>query len=279
MAIKQPDYQLKLKLDLPEEEAGSGDPRQTLTAEDVRLRSEAARQWMESGETWKKDANGNPIMPVLMQEYYKLVAGGWKWRVAFFIIWLATPKKYRYPATQEELAVRVLGLTSDRQLAEWRTKNPVIEALARDIGAARALDGLSDSIEAMMEVAATPNYKGRGDRELHFKMAGVLADNTVLLDKSGAVDLSKLPWEEKLRLAGIDNPEELAAMRNKFAEEYAAEVDRAGLDTPQEQRLLDHREEGLDTTGVSIRPESTGYSTTGDGLLDQQAADENEAVE
>jgi hypothetical protein len=99
-------------------------------------------------------------------------------------------------------------------------KNPQIKAVVHSAWKENALDRLNDSMDAMYEVAATPDYKGKGDRELHFKVAGILND-TVIVDKTGNVDLSKLSFEEKMRLAGLDNPEALIALRSELAKRRA----------------------------------------------------------
>lgn len=215
MTIKPPEYQLKMSLNVPEAEQA----QDVLSLEEVRLRSEAARAGLENGTSWPVDPDTKQVRPpAMMQEYYRLCAGGWPWRVAMYIVWLATPRRLRWPASQEELATQILGLTSDRVLSTWRTKNPVIDALARDIGVGRALERVTDSIDAMMEVAATPDYKGKGDRELHLKMAGLLADGQMeVISKSGLPDLSKLSWEEKLALAGLDTPEKIDAYKRELA--------------------------------------------------------------
>lgn len=207
MPIKSPDYQLRLNLDLPDDQQGNG----ALSVDEIRIRAETARARLENGESWKRNPLGKVAPPAWYQEYLQLLAGGWDWRIAVYIAWKATPKKYRWPESQEELATQVLGLTSDRVISTWRAKNPAIDAMVQDVGSARVLDRLSDSIEAMLEVAAKPDYKSRGDRELHFKLAGVLSEQIDINDKSGLPDLTKLPWEEKVKLAGLDTPEKMQA--------------------------------------------------------------------
>jgi len=210
MAISKPVYQLKLALDLPEEEAGA-----VLSVEDVRIRSEAARSKLEGGEWWPKGE-----VPAWYAHYLKLIYGNWPWRVAVLIAWLSMPKP-RWPATQDELARQVLGLTSDRQFSVWMAKNPAIAAQVHDVQFALVWDDLADVLAAGMEVAKTPDYKGKGDREMIYKMAGMLSDKIEadIYDKTGNVDLTKLTFAEKLRLAGLDNPEALLLLKAKLADE------------------------------------------------------------
>src|SRR3972149_1423322 len=100
MPIQKPDYQLTFDLDLPEENSGDS-AIQRISVEEIRLRSEAARQALE-GKTDLK----------WMEEYARLRDGGWDWRVATYIAWASSPKTDRQPGTQDELARNHLGLTS-----------------------------------------------------------------------------------------------------------------------------------------------------------------------
>lgn len=211
MTTSTPPYQLKFDLDLPEEESNSA-----LSAEDIQLRKDIARAFLENPDTWPKDDKGKPQKPYWFDRYELLCYGKWPFRVAVLIAWLETPKKYRWPRTQDELA-NLLGLSSDRQFTVWIARNPQIKAMVHQSWKEKALDRLSDSMDAMFEVAAQPDYKGKGDRELHFKVAEVLTDK-VILDRTGNIDLSKLTFEEKLRLAGLDSPEALIALKKELTQ-------------------------------------------------------------
>ena len=204
-------YQLTFDLDMPEEEPSDG----AINYQEIQLREEAARRAFESGESWQKDGSGKPIPPFNLDLYETLRVGRFPFRAAVLVMWLATPAKYRHPKTQEELA-SMLGLRSPRQFSVWRAKNPVLDQMVKTAWQKRAMETLSDSMEAMFEVAAEPDYKGKGDRELHFKVAGILTEKIDLNAKTGAVDLTKLSYEEKLKLAGITNPEQLLALKAKL---------------------------------------------------------------
>ena len=208
--------QLKFEWDLPEEESGS-----VLSADEIQLRKDLAEAFIQNPAHWQKDAQGNPVPPYWLNQAITLHEGKMRFpfRAAVLTAWLCTPRKYRYPDTQDKLA-DLLGLSSDRQFTVWMAKNPQIKAVVHSAWKENALDRLNDSMDAMYEVAATPDYKGKGDRELHFKVAGILND-TVIVDKTGNVDLSKLSFEEKMRLAGLDNPEALIALRTELAKRRA----------------------------------------------------------
>jgi hypothetical protein len=246
MPITVPAYQLKFDLDLPEEESSS-----VLSAEDIQLRKDVARAFIENPETWPKGENGKPKKPFWFDSYEKLSAGRWPFRVAVLIAWLGTPKKYRWPKTQDELA-DMLGMGSDRQFSVWIAKNPQIKAMVHEAWKERALDRISDSMEAMFEVAANPDYKGRGDRELHFKVAEILTDK-VILDNSGNVDLSKLSFEEKLRLAGLDNAEALLALKKQLAERQSVLEDYSEDEVPSVPRTSPPNSEEHPENGASKR--------------------------
>lgn len=208
--------QMKFEWDLPEDESSS-----SLGAEEIQLRKDLAEAFIRNPTHWEKDADGKPMPPYWLNQAITLHEGRLKFpfRAAVLAAWLCTPKKYRYPETQDKLA-ELLGLSSDRQFTVWMARNPQIKAIVHNAWKENALDRLNDSMDAMYTVAATPDYKGRGDRELHYRVAGILND-TVILDKTGNVDLSKLSFNEKLRLAGLDNPDALIALRTELAKRRA----------------------------------------------------------
>lgn len=223
MTISAPPYQLKFELDLPEEEINAA-----LSADEIRVREEAARAAFESGEKWERDASGKAKRPYGLDVYLNLRAGGWPFRVAVLIMWLGTPKKYRYPKTQDELA-NMLGMSSDRQFSVWRAKNPTIDIMASEVVWRKsALERLPDSLEAMYEVASQANYKGKGDRELHLKVAGVLKDRTEIDVKAGEGDLDDvlkgIPFGKLLQLAGVDSPEKIAEFKARLERERQEQI-------------------------------------------------------
>lgn len=216
MPISSTPYQLSFNLDLPEDEPGLAG----LSADEIQARKDVAKAMLENPDTWPRGEDGKPEVPFWFEDYLRLAEGRWPFRVAVLIAWLRTPKKYRWPKTQQELANQ-LGLSSDRQFTVWRARNPQIDAMVHEAWRDKVLGGLSDSIDAMLEVASLADYKSRGDRELHFKLADILRENIHL--SGTATDLSKLSFEEKLQLAGLDSQEKLNAFLDDLKREQAEE--------------------------------------------------------
>lgn len=223
MTITPPTYQLQMKLDLPDEEAGGS----ALSVEDIRIREETARKALDSGDSWQKGVLGAKIQPNWWERYVDLRVGRWPFRVAALIAWLGTPKKYRWPKTQDELA-NLLGMSSDRQFSEWRVKNPAIDAMVSEVWKHEAIGRLPDSMEAMFTVAAQEDYKGHHDRELHYKLAGILKERSEIDLTSAGGDLDELkkniPYAQLLRLAGIDTPDKLAEFKTKIEAERLTQL-------------------------------------------------------
>ena len=215
MSVKASTYQLTFELDLPEEGSIAG-----LSVEEIQARKDVARAMIDSGKFFEKDEDGNPIFPFWFTSYLRYTEGGYPFRVAILMAWLGTPKSKRVPRTKKELA-DMLGLSSPRQFSVWMQRNPQIEVEANMAWKNRILDALNDSVDAMLEVAATPDYKSNKDRALHFKMAGELVERIELNNPN--VDLSKLTYEEKLALAGLDDPKKLEQFRRDMQAKIPAQ--------------------------------------------------------
>jgi len=222
MPISGPAYQLTFDLDLPEEEVDAA----ALSAEDIRIREEVARNKLETGDAWASGKDGEKQEPLWWERYVMLRVGHWPFRVAALIAWLGTPRKYRWPETQKELA-NLLGMSSDRQFTVWRAKNPAIDAMVGEFWKAEAIGRLPDSMNAMFTVAAQEDYKGNRDRELHFKLADILKDRSEIdLRAGGDADalLKTLPFGKLLELAGINTPEKIAEFKAKLEAERQAQL-------------------------------------------------------
>lgn len=106
------------------------------------------------------------------QDYKELTRRGWTWRHAVVIAWDASPLKSRYPATQEELATNVLGLTSDRSIAEWRKKYPEMADEVARMQSAPLWRHRRDIFEALAESASNPDPRNNPDRKLALELTG-----------------------------------------------------------------------------------------------------------
>lgn len=214
MSLDKPDYQLRLALDLddgnPSNNITDTSPagRGELSVDEIRLRSETARAALASIDLpWKED-------------YLKLVEGGWDWRVAAYIAWAASPKNLRSPKTQDELARLHLGLTSDRAINTWRRKNPAIDEMVAIMQAAPLWERRAEIYAALIAVATTHEYKGHNDRKLALELLGDYVPKSKIeaeLNKKLTDDLASLPFEEKLRLAGLTDPEKLEQFKRSLA--------------------------------------------------------------
>lgn len=181
--------QLALNLELDEEMGDVSNP--ALTHLRKQVISETARETLDE------------INTAWMADYKRLRDDGWPWRVAVYIAWSASPKRSRVPATQDELAINVLGLTSDRAIATWRKKNPAIDEMVALLQALPLLEHRRDIYEALIESAASPDHRSHQDRKLALELLGdYVSKSQVSVKRSGDVDdLSTLSDEELDQLA------------------------------------------------------------------------------
>jgi|GEM_PF-869257 len=212
--LEKPVYQLPLGFDL----VGIDEDAKL----DERMTSEAALAALSALRISVKDDAGKDmqIAPRWMDLYKRLLEGGWKWRVAVYIAWASQPKKYRQPATQEELATKCLGLNSDRAIATWRKKNPTIDETISMLQGSIIFDALPDALNAMVEVATEPDYKGHADRKLMFEMAQIYTPSSKI-----TAELAKKLGKSKEDVTDLsdDDLREIAALANNTLEERASE--------------------------------------------------------
>jgi len=179
--------QLAMSLDVAEIEVDKSAPSYA----EVLARSETAQKVLESGD--HKDSEGEP--PDWLESYFKLRQIGFSWRVATYIAWAASPKVLRWPENQVELAEKVLGLSSPRQITEWRKKDPRIDDAITMLQAAPLHEHRADIYKALVEVATDPDYKNHPDRKMALEMLGDYVPRSRMdlgkaLDEDGAKSLS-----------------------------------------------------------------------------------------
>jgi hypothetical protein len=134
-----------------------------LSVAEIRERSMAARTVLET----LKNATAQPQW---FDQYHRLINAGLPWRVAAYIAWATMPKEHREPKTQDELAQKVLGLTSDRAIASWRKKYPGIDQLIADLQAESLMEYRPAAFRALGEMATKEHYRAAPDRKLFFEM-------------------------------------------------------------------------------------------------------------
>lgn len=173
------------------------DERSFVSPEEAALRSETARKALE--------LRGIENEPAWMEMYRKLREAGWPWRVACYIAWASSPKSGRWPKTQEELATQALGLTSDRQIGTWRSKNPAINETITLLQAAPLFEHRSDIYAALINSASRPDYKSHQDRKLALELLGDYIPRLRVdqRDVSNLKDMDELPDEELEKIARL----------------------------------------------------------------------------
>lgn len=191
MAFQKPSPEVieQLALDLGGLEIEGDAAQRAISPDEARARSEAARAVLEaiSGEG----------APDWLAEYQQLRSAGWSWRVAAYIAWSASPRKTRWPATQNELASEVLGLTSDRAIATWRRKNPTIDETISLLQAAPLWEHRADILAALVASATDPDHRSHPDRRLALEMLGDYTPrSTMKVERSEVEDLSELSEED-----------------------------------------------------------------------------------
>jgi len=181
---------------------------------DAQIRAETARRVFEGrtqstppSPTGTQEAQAQGAVGAYEPEWYEmyqnLKGSGFKWRVAAYIAWAASPKIGRWPKTQEELATQVLGLSTDRVIGTWRRKNPAIDELVSDLQAAPLLEARADVFKALRQSAAIVDHRSNPDRKLFLEMTGDYVPHAKI-DLGGAAagdDLSQYSEEELRKMA------------------------------------------------------------------------------
>ena len=204
MPIQKPDYQLMFDLDLPDLVDTGKDH---LSVEEIRLRSETARQLLEKRVELK-----------WLEEYSRLRDGNWDWRVAAYIAWASSPRANRNPRTQDELAINYLGLTSARAISTWRKKNHAIDEMVALLQSSPLWDYRAEVFQALTANAVKPDYKTHNDRKLFLELTG---------DYIPTSKLAAMLTKGNLTKADLSNysDAELATMYRELVEQIAPKDD------------------------------------------------------
>ena len=218
---------------------------------EARMRSETARGKFDRLEQ----------KPEWFQRYDELRSSGWSWRVAVYIAWASSPRKTRWPRSQEELATEVLGLTSDRQIWTWRQKNQAIDETVAILQAAPLFEHRADIFRALIESASSPDYKSHQDRKIALEMLGDYVPRLRVDDaRRGADDLSELSDDELARLARVkptmkETSPPAPPLRGEGSETEEGEGDQSSQPDPD---LTSH-------PTLSLRGEGSEFEEGGDG--------------
>ncbi len=205
-------------------DADSGSGVQALSAEEVRKRAQVAKQALHN--RFEQDDGAGDWSGA----YHNLINAGWPWRIAAWVAWSTMPKNKRWPKTQNELATDILGLGSDRVIAQWRKRFPTLDQLIADLQADEMLDARADVFHALKVSASTPDYKHSPDRRLYLTMSGDYVDHAKLelSGKKSQKSLKDLSDAELDALSG--DPELVKTYLKSLRDEESANDDSADLE-------------------------------------------------
>jgi len=153
--------QLALGLDLPEVELEG-------------ISVDVARQISEAANSALRVLKGTTNQPAWFERFEMLTLGGWAWRQACYIAWASMPKDGRDPESQEVLAKKYLGLSSDRAISTWRKKNPAIDSMIAILQSAELWEHRADSFKNLISgmKKAGEDYKFFNHLKLFMEMSG-----------------------------------------------------------------------------------------------------------
>lgn len=96
----------------------------------------------------------------------------WDWRKALFIAWSCVPRSKREPKTLGALADRLGVRTSTIRM--WCLHDPEIKQRIADLPRQMLLDHVADVYAVTIEVATTPDPRCTAERQLFYKLAGII---------------------------------------------------------------------------------------------------------
>lgn len=190
--------QLALGLEIEDPPVDDG-----VTPEEAARRSVMAQDAlaMRFGETVKRGDDELPLIP-WREDYEEIARHGWPWRVAAYIAWAASPRKFRWPKSQDALAREVLGLTSDRVISTWRKRNEAIDEMISLLQSAPLLKHRRDIYEALAESASRADHRSNPDRKLALEVLGdYIPHAKVDIRRERVEDLSELSDAELERIS------------------------------------------------------------------------------
>ncbi len=209
------------------EEAEGG---RLLSVADVRAQELAYRQQLLRDQ---KIEEGQEL-PSWAEAYQSLLNAGVRPRIAAYVAWATMPKKYRYPETQEKLAVDFLGLSSDRVISTWRKKFPEIDAMITELQAQAMLEFRPGAFYALGSVASDPSYRANPDRRLFFEMTNDYTPRQKIMGDEGSGvgrklldQLKKLPTAKLLETLGDDALEIMKELEEEISDQLPVSSEQA----------------------------------------------------
>lgn len=173
-----------------------------LSVDEIKLRSMASRIALE----------GEP--PAYFEQYHRLINAGVPWRIAAFVAWSSVPKQYRTPATQDEFARQVLGLTSDRRIADWRKTFPIDQMIA-DLQGESLMQWRPAVFDAIGWGASQRDYKAAAQQRLFVELSGDMPNKKIDLNPNRAAqDLGDLSDAELDAIDALTMREMLKQIRD-----------------------------------------------------------------
>jgi len=127
-------------------------------------------------------------------DYLALRLEGWDWRKASYIAWASSKIQGRKPTNQEDLAIKVLGLRSDRTLRKWREKNPEIDERVATLQIEPLMKHRRDVIETLIDRAESHSEKFAYQyQKILLTMTGDLGKDKKGKEQSAAGELNSSP--------------------------------------------------------------------------------------
>jgi len=181
----------------------SGSDSVALSVDEIKRRSLASRIALE----------GEP--PAYFEQYHRLINARVPWRIAAFVAWSSVPKPHRLPATQEEFAIQVLGLTSDRRIADWRKEFPIDQMIA-DLQGESLMAWRPGVFEAIGWGASQRDYKAAAQQRLFVELTGDMPNKKLDINTNRASqDLGDLTDAELEALDALSAREMLKKIRDE----------------------------------------------------------------
>lgn len=153
--------------------------------------------------------------PAYMAQLQRLLTANVPWRIAVYVAWASVPKYERIPATQEALAREVLGLTSDRRIADWRKRYPIDQMIA-DLQGEMLMQYRPGVFDAIGWGASQRDYKAAAQQRLFVELTRDMPNPKIHVEDNRAVqDLGDLSDAELDALDGQIAKEMLKKIRDE----------------------------------------------------------------